>query len=362
MSAVFFTGFPGFLGAELLPRLLERSADRRAVCLVQSKFADLARRRASEIETAHPALQGRIQMVEGDIARPGLGLDKGTAIREDVVEIFHLAAIYDLGVGREIAMKVNVEGTRHMLEFACACPALERFQYVSTCFVSGNHAGVFSETDLDCGQRFHNFYEETKFLAEMEVQERMRQGLRATIYRPAIVVGDSRTGDTQKYDGPYPVIRFLLRQPKLAVLPLMGDPRKTVVNLVPRDFVMDAIVYLSGIPESSNQVYQLADPNALTVDQMVTQMARATGRKVIRIPAPFGPVKWSVLHVPLVERLVGIPPDTLDYFVHPCRYATDRTEAALAKGGIHCPRFPDYADRLVKFMVAHPEVGTAAMA
>jgi len=120
-------------------------------------------------------------------------------------------------------MKVNVEGTRHMLDFADGCSSLRRFQYVSTCYVSGRYAGIFRETDLSKGQTFNNFYEETKYLAEVEVQEQMRQGLPATIYRPAIVVGDSRTGDTQKYDGPYFAIRWLLRQPGIAIMPVVGD-------------------------------------------------------------------------------------------------------------------------------------------
>jgi len=161
-------------------------------------------------------------------------LKAGPPLADEVVEIYHLAAIYDLGVRREFAMRVNVEGTRNMLEFACHCRGLRRFQYVSTCYVSGTHAGEFSETDLERGQRFHNFYEETKYLAEVDVQKRMREGLPVTIYRPAIVVGDSKTGNTQKYDGPYSVIRFLLRQPRLAVLPKMGDPDRTEVNLVRR--------------------------------------------------------------------------------------------------------------------------------
>src|SRR5204862_3895812 len=113
----------------------------------------------------------------------------------------HLAAIYDLSVPRELGMRVNVDGTRHVLDFAERCRALRRFQYISTCYVSGHHDGVFRETDLDVGQRLNNFYEETKFLAEVEV--RKRSGLPATVSRPSVVVGDSVTGATQKFDGPY---------------------------------------------------------------------------------------------------------------------------------------------------------------
>jgi thioester reductase-like protein len=362
MGTLFFTGFPGFLGAELLPRLLARCPGQRAACLVQSKYADVARRRLREIETAHPELAGRIDIVEGDITQPRLGLTAADALRSGVVEIYHLAAVYDLGVGRDLAMRVNVEGTRRMLEFACECPALERFQYVSTCYVSGKYAGVFSEEDLDHGQAFHNFYEETKFLAEVEVQKCMREGLPATIYRPAVVVGDSATGATQKYDGPYCIIRVLLRQPKVAILPtIMDDPTRTEVNLVPRDFVIDAITYLSGASESRNQVYQLSDPNPLTVEKLIDVLARATRRRVVRVPVPLGAAKLLLTHVPGVSRMMGIPPDTLDYFVHPARYATARTQAALEAGGIRCPRFDEYVDRLVAFVRAHPEIGSAAM-
>ncbi len=362
MGTVFFTGFPGFLGAALLPRLLSRSPGTRAVCVVQSKFAGLARARAAELEAAHPQLAGRIHMVEGDITQPGLGLRDAAELKRNIVAIYHLAAVYDLSVARVVAMRVNVEGTRHMIDLACQCPSLERFQYVSTCYVSGTHAGAFSEEDLDLGQRFHNFYEETKFLAEVEVRKSMRDGLPATIYRPAIVVGDSASGATQKYDGPYAVIRFLLKQPRIAVLPMVGKPERSEANVVPRDFVLDAITFLSGCPDSRGQVYQLADPAALTVDEMVREIGRAAGRKILRVPVPLRAAKFSLAHVPGVRRLVEIPADMLDYFVHPGHYVTERTQEALKPAGIRCPRFPEYVDRLVAFVRAHPEIGAAAMA
>jgi thioester reductase-like protein len=361
-KTLFVTGFPGFLGSELLPRLLERAPDARAACLVQGKFADLARRRAAEIMAANPALAKRIDILEGDIAQPALGFPGGSELHKSVFEIYHLAAVYDLGVGRELAMRVNVEGTRRVLDFAGECPSLRRFHYVSTCYVSGRHAGDFTEDDLDRGQAFHNFYEETKFLAEVEVQNRMRAGLPATTYRPSIVVGDSRTGSTQKYDGPYSVIRLLLRQPRLALMPIIGDPRKVEVNLVPRDFVLDALTYLSGRDDSRCRVFHLADPHPLTVAELVAELARATRRSAIRVPLPLGLAKMSLRRIPGMQRLIGVSPATLDYFVHPARYRSERTQAALDGSAIRCPRFSEYADRLVEFVVAHPEIGAAAMA
>jgi len=361
MSKVFFTGFPGFLGSELLPRVLQRLDDAIAVCLIQSKFADLARQRMEEIHSSHPETQGRIELLEGDITLPDLGIGDATELKEQTVEIFHLAAIYDLMVKRPIAMKVNVDGTRHMLDFAAACPNLQRFQYISTCYVSGRYAGIFREEDLEKGQEFNNYYEETKYLAEVEVQGRMRQGLPATIFRPAIVVGDSRTGATQKYDGPYYIIRWLLKQPYLAVIPMVGDPKASRVNLVPRDFVTDAIAYLSGLDQSEGKVYQLADPKALTVDELVTVVGKATRRKVVRLPLLKGAAKAALDHVPGVYRLMKIPSASVDYFVHPTHYTATNTVADLADAGLEVPNFPDYANRLVAFVKAHPDVRSEAM-
>ncbi len=361
MAKVFFTGFPGFLGSELLPRVLERLPDDIAVCLIQAKFADLAARRVEELVAAHLDLEGRIELVEGDITAPDLGLGEAHELQEETTEIFHLAAVYDLSVPRPVGMKVNVEGTRYMLDFAEGCPNLRRFQYISTCYVSGSYAGIFRETDLDKGQTFNNFYEETKYLAEAEVQARMEKGLPATIYRPAIVVGDSRTGATQKYDGPYYVIRWLLRQPYLASMPMVGNPKASRVNLVPRDFVTEAIAYLSGIEASAGKVYQLADPNALTVDELVRVIAKATRRWVLPIPLPLGLAKAAIDHVPGVKWLMQIPAASVDYFVHPTHYTSDNTLADLEGSGISIPQFPDYADRLVAFVRANPDISSEAM-
>ena len=124
MSKLFFTGFPGFLGSELVPRILLRSPGDEAVCLVQPKFAALARQRVQEIETREPRCAGRIHLVEGDITAPGLGLAEASALARDTTEIYHLAAVYDLSVRRPVGMKVNVEGTRHMLDFAAECAGL----------------------------------------------------------------------------------------------------------------------------------------------------------------------------------------------------------------------------------------------
>ncbi|HEX6641618.1 MAG TPA: SDR family oxidoreductase [Thermoanaerobaculia bacterium] len=354
MATIFFTGFPGFLGSELLPRVVSRTDD-VALCLVQPKFRALAEERARQIEAKHPALANRIRLVEGDLTQ---ALDHVDAA--DVREIYHLAAVYDLNVAREVGMRVNVTGTTRVLDLAERAPRLERLHYVSTCYVSGNLPGVFTEDDLERGQRFNNYYEETKQLAEVEVRKRMSR-IPVTVYRPSVVVGDSATGATQKFDGPYFVMQWLLRQPRIAVLPVVGRPSRYFFNVVPRDFVMNAMTYLSGLKTNAGATYALADPHPLSVDETIDTIAEATHRTVVRIPLTKAIAKGALRYVPGVYRLMRIPHTAVDYFVHPTTYDTTRATADLAGAGIVVPGLRMYAKQLVAFARAHPEIGSAAM-
>jgi len=341
LSQIFFTGYPGFLGTALLPRVLRRIPDATAVCLVQGKFASLARERSREFGD-------RVRIVEGDITAPV------SLPTNEIIEIYHLAAVYDLSVRRDVGMRVNVDGTRNVLDFADKCSSLRRLHYISTCYVSGRHVGVFHEDDLDVGQQFNNFYEETKFLAEVEVRKRTQ--LPSTIYRPAVVVGDSRTGETQKFDGPYYVMQWILRQPRVALLPVVGRPSRYRFNVVPRDFIIDAIDFLSGgQPPTAVPCYQLADPAPLTVDEIIKAIARATGQKIIRIPLPLSIAR-------LGAPLLRIPHAAVNYFTHPTTYDTTNARRDLAGSGISAPRLTDYLPRLIEFARAHPEISARGMA
>lgn len=354
MPSIFFTGFPGFLGSELLPRVVLRTDD-TALCLVQPKFRALAEQRAKELTEKHPALANRIRIVEGDLTQPLDHIDAG-----DIREIHHLAAVYDLSVSRDLGMRVNVTGTQRVLDLAERAPRLERLHYVSTCYVSGRYEGLFAEDDLEKGQRFNNYYEETKQLAEVEVRRRMSR-IPATVYRPSVVVGDSTTGATQKFDGPYFVMQWLLRQPRIAVLPVVGRPSRYTFNVVPRDFIMRAYEHLSGLPDNAGRTYALADPSPLTVDQTIDTIAAATNRNVVRVPLTRFLAKGALQYVPGVYRLMRIPPAAVDYFVHPTTYDTTHATRDLAKAGIVAPRLQDYAKTLADFVRAHPEIGSAAM-
>jgi thioester reductase-like protein len=365
MALVFVTGFPGFIGSQLVQRRLESCPEAVSiVCLIQPVYRQQAEMRVKELLHEVGCPGDCLQLVEGDITEPDLGLGpRYAAIAADTSEIYHLAAVYDLGVQREFAMSINVDGTHHMLDFASSCPRLERFQYVSTCYVSGRHKGTFSESDLDCGQGFNNYYEETKLLAEVEVQRRMALGLPATIYRPSIVVGDSRTGATQKYDGIYYMLRFLLLQPRrLALVPKVGDPKQYEINVVPRDFVVDAVNYLASQPGSVGKVYQLCDPHPPSVYQIWEILADAVERQIVRIPISGGLMKWSLEKLWPINVYFKIEPATVNYVTtHSTRYTCENTLSDLEGSGIACPPIENYVGNLVDFMQAHPDISPAAM-
>lgn len=361
MTALLMTGFPGFLGSALLPRLLARRDGTRALCLVQPHHLPTARERLLAIESEHPHARDRVELVTGDITRPGLGVDpQHEPALDEVTEVWHLAAVYDLTVDEQVARRVNVDGTEAVLAFCAEQPALERLQYVSTCYVSGRYDGVFQEDDLDVGQRFLNHYEATKFEAELAVRRAMDDGLPATIYRPGIVVGDSRTGATQKYDGPYFYARFLRRQPlPVAALPSVATDVR--VSLVPRDYVVDAMDALSVIDRSLGRTYALTDPDPPTAREVAEHFADHLGKRLVWVPLPVGLARAALGTVPGLERLLGLPGESLDYLTSRATYSTINAVTDLAGTGVTCPPFETYVGRLLAFMAAHPEIDANAM-
>ncbi len=108
-------------------------------------------------------------------------------------------------------------------------------------------------------------------------------------------------------------------------------------------------------------MYQLADPNPLTIDELLTIMGEATGKSLVRIPLTRRLAKFAVEKVPGVYQLLRIPSDAIDYFVHPTFYDTTNASTDLEGTGVNCPRISTYLPSLVEFMRAHPEVSSAAM-
>ena len=362
MGDLLMTGFPGFLGSALLPKILARREGAHAFCLVQSHYLDLAAERIAQIEDVHPEVVGRISLVTGDITEPGLGIDYAERARlQAVTEVWHLAAVYDLAVPEEIARKVNVEGTAHVLEFCLSRREFRRLQYVSTCYVSGDYDGEFPEDDLDLGQGFLNHYESTKFEAEVLVRRAIRAGLPATIYRPGIVVGDSATGETQKYDGPYMYATYMRRIPGVALIPGVGDFKVVRAGLVPRDYVINAMDVLSVMDRSAGRTYALTDPNPPTTGEVVDILAAYLGRTPVKVKLPLGLTRAVIAHVPGLEKLLGLPAEALDYLASHTTYSTKNAVADLEGTGVTCPAFASYAERLLDYMVAHPEHDASAM-
>ena len=345
-GSILFTGFPGFIGMRLLPRLLELKPGTRIECLVQEKFHGAAQASVEALEKSHPRLRGRIGLVTGDITVQGLGIEKKRAkeLRAGLVEAYHLAAVYDLAVSREVGRRINVEGTKNVLEFLEEAKGCDRLHYVSTAYVSGNHYGTFRESDLDVGQGFKNYYEETKFQAEVEV---VRSKLPKTIYRPGVVVGDSKTGETGKFDGPYFVLRAMERLPSPGVFIRLGLGRGTV-NVVPVDFVVEALSRLSASDVSRGKTYHLTDPHPHGPVEIAEIFAKALGKSFVYVPVPALLARAMFTPGP-VQRFFGMPVQALDYFDDGVRHDATEATADLATLGLHCPRLADYAPRLVAF-------------
>ena len=211
-ETLFITGFPGFIANRLLERLARQDCD--FILLVQPSLLTRATEEIARISELTGKSAAGFQVVEGDISEPNLALQPSDLelVRQQTTRVFHLAAIYDLAVPRDIAMRVNPGGTRNVLAVARSLPHLRQFHHVSTCYVAGKRKGAILETELRHDAGYRNFYEESKYLAELEV-ESAKSELPITIHRPAVVCGDSQTGETGKYDGVYYLIHYLLRWP-----------------------------------------------------------------------------------------------------------------------------------------------------
>jgi thioester reductase-like protein len=352
-ETIFLTGFPGFIAGRLVKRLAVEGA--RFLLLVQPAFMERAREEVTRIATETGAPADRFSLIEGDITQPGLGISPQELerVRSSATIVFHLAAIYDLAVQRELAMRVNVEGTRNVNQFALTLPSLRRYHYVSTCYVAGLRTGVILETELKHSAGFRNFYEETKYLAEVEV-DALKQDLPITIHRPAVVCGDSRTGETAKYDGIYYLINYLRKQPSLLTLVNIGN-RKVSLNLVPVDFVVEAMTALVKDERAVGQTLQLADPNPLTTHELFEAITRALAGRRPLVTAPAKLVRSS-LALPFSPTITGLPHAGVPYFFLNQTYDTAQASELLSAHGIHCPSFPEYVGALIEYVAQHPKL------
>lgn len=352
-ETIFTTGFPGFLATRLVKGLAAEGAS--FILLTQPLFVAQAKERAKEIAEETGAPLDRFRVVEGDIAEPGLGLSpiELERARAETSSLFHLAAIYDLAVSSGIASHVNVEGTLNVNEFAKSIRNLRRYHYVSTCYVAGRREGRILESELHHNEGFRNHYEETKYLAEVGV-EALKSELPITIHRPSVVCGDSRTGETAKYDGVYYLIHYLRKWPTGLTLLNIGN-REVCLNMVPVDFVIDAIVALAQDERAIGATVQLADPDPLTTKQLFDEISKVIRGRNSFATVPTG-IVYPVLMLPFAPRITGLPHSAVPYFFLEQTYDTTRARELLEPHGIRCPRFPDYVEALVNFVVERPDL------
>jgi NAD(P)-dependent dehydrogenase (short-subunit alcohol dehydrogenase family) len=347
----FVTGATGFIGRHLVAELLER--DGTIYVLVREG----SRGKLDALVQRLGAPEGRIVAVSGDLSKPGLGVE---GFDEQIDHLFHLAAVYDVEADEEASERANVDGTRHVIEFANA-HTVGRFHHVSSIAVAGDYKGVFQEDMFDEGQSLPHHYHRTKYESERLV----REGVEADtiVFRPGIVVGHSETGEMDKIDGPYYFFKLIqrLRHALPEWFPLAG-PQGGQTNIVPVDFVaraMDHIAHLSD-GELPSRTFHLVDPEPMTVGEALNQFAKAAHAPQFAmrldqnvtnaVPAP---VRAGVMALPTVKRVrdqlyhdLGIPPAAMENRDFRARFDARDTQRALSGTGIAVPPLSTYAPQI----------------
>lgn len=354
-DARFVTGGTGFIGRHLIARLLERS-DAQIYVLVRESSLPRFEERCEQWGAA----RGRVVPIIGDLNAPALGLspDVTDELKGRVGHFFHVAALYDMKASDEALERANVNGTRHAVDAASRIGA-NRFHHVSSIAAAGHYRGLFREDMFDEATDLDDPYFRTKHESERVVRCRCRIPWR--IYRPSIVVGDSNTGEMDKVDGPYYFFPLLDRLSAMLppFLPLLGIDGG-LLNLVPVDFVADALDHIAHEEGWDGKTFHLVDPESRAFGEVVDIFAEAAGAPhlslrvagVERAVAPFLDLIASNASGrigQLFEDLSGIPPRVLDYADNQTRFDCSNTRAALADTAIEVPPLEQYAKRLFSY-------------
>ena len=350
-ETIFLTGFPGFIARRLVERLAK--PDTQIFLLVLADLVDEASSAVEQIADRTRTPLENFALVEGDVRLANLGIsdDDLATIRDETTDVFHLAAAYDLAIDKETAMQVNLEGTRNVNQLVQSMPNLRRYNYVSTCYVAGRRDGEILESELQHDAGFRNFYEETKYLAEREVDS-LKEQLPVTIFRPSVVVGDSKTGETVKYDGIYYLIQYLRKAPGILRIINVGNTNVRL-NLVPVDFVVDAIAALAHDEASVGKTIALADPDPLTTADLFDAIAESLTKKRSIMTPPPRLIEWSLM-LPYSPPITGLPHYGVPYFFLSQTYDTRVADQLLGPHGVRCPNFRDYVGNLIRFVEKHP--------
>jgi thioester reductase-like protein len=346
-KVLFCTGAGGFVGRYVLSHYLEKE-DCELVLLEHGQFQERLTAFLDE-QVPDPAKRERVKILSGDISQAGLGLDAALAdeLKQRVTHAIHLAALYNLSAPRDVSYRINVDGTRHFLDFLADARSLKRLAHTSTVAVAGKHTGSFREDDLDLGQGFKNAYDETKFLSEKLVRER-RDAIPTVIFRPTTVVGHSRTGAIEKIDGPYYALNMIARNMH-RVIPNTGDNK---FQFGPVDFVADAFYHLFEDEESVGKVFHLVDPAPLSCLEFFELACTTMGKPKPGLVLPAGLMR-PMGRLPMFEKLTGVPREAFEHSFYPVDYDTTNVAPALAKHGIACPPVASYIDVMIEYFVNH---------
>lgn len=340
VKSTLVTGFPAFTAKRMIAKLLEAEPDTKLYVLAQQKFADDAAKQFGS----------RAEILLGDVCDMDLGLSsvEYRALSRELSWIHHLAGIYWMGIDEKTARTVNVTGTRTVLDLARDAPRLERVVHWSTAMVSGDRKGTWYEEDLEAGQKFHNGYERTKYEAEKLVRTAMHK-LPITILRPSIIVGDSRTGEIDKLDGPYYLITLIATNASGLRLPLLGRG-ESPLHLVPIDFVIEAAWQIGRRTDSAGKTFHLVDPAPMRAREVFEAVAAYANTEKPRGHIP-GTIARAVLKTPGLSRLGRGPLAFVDVLDHPVHYDQTNTARALAGTRVTCPPLADYLPVLVQYVI-----------
>ena len=357
----FVTGATGFLGRHLVANLLKRKGPIHVLVRKDS------RRKLDAIAKKMGWDMKRIVIVEGDMTAPKCGVSAAQvrALNGKVRHFFHLAAIYDLTASADSQRAANIDGTQHALDLAAAIGA-GCFHHTSSIAAAGLYPGVFREDMFDEAEGLDDPYLRTKHDSEGLVRREKRLPWR--IYRPGMVVGHSKTGEIDKIDGPYYFFSFIkkLREMLPQWMPTLGIEGGRI-NLVPVDFVVDAMDHIAHKPKLDGHTFHLVDPEPMRVGEVLNTFARAghAPEMTMRIDARMfafvpGSIRMAVGNLPPVRRFIGmllrdfrIPKETLKFITYPTRFDNRETERALKGSGITVPALDSYAWRLWDYWERH---------